>query len=60
MKSFPRARWVALTSVVAISFVSGAWLTRAKPSAEGGVYQQARLFENVVGADPPPLHRFPG
>ncbi len=53
MKSFPRARWVALTSVVAISFLSGAWLTRAKPSAEGSVYQQARLFENVVGA----IHR---
>jgi carboxyl-terminal processing protease len=53
MKSFSRARWVALTSVVAISFVSGAWLTRAKPSAEGSVYQQARLFENVVGA----IHR---
>ena len=53
MKSFPRARWVALTSVVAISFLSGAWLTRAKPSAEGNVYQQARLFENVVGA----IHR---
>ncbi|HEY9507469.1 MAG TPA: S41 family peptidase, partial [Gemmatimonadales bacterium] len=53
MKSFPRARWVALTSVVTISFVSGAWLTRAKPSADGNVYQQARLFENVVGA----IHR---
>ena len=53
MKSFPRARWVALTSIVAISFLSGAWLTRAKPSAEGNVYQQARLFENVVGA----IHR---
>jgi carboxyl-terminal processing protease len=50
MKSFSRARWVALTSVVTISFASGAWLTRAKPSAGGGVYQQARLFENVVGA----------
>ena len=41
MRSFARARWVALTSVVAIS------------SAEGNVYQQARLFENVVGA----IHR---
>jgi carboxyl-terminal processing protease len=49
----PRARWVALTLVVSISFLSGAWLTRAKPSAEGSVYQQARLFENVVGA----IHR---
>ncbi len=38
---------------MAISFLSGAWLTRAKPSVEGGVYQQARLFENVVGA----IHR---
>jgi carboxyl-terminal processing protease len=53
MKTFPRARWVALTTVVALSFASGAWLTRAKPAAEGGVYQQARLFENVVGA----IHR---
>ena len=53
MKSFPRARWIALTTVVAISFASGAWLTRATPSAEGSVYQQARLFENVVGA----IHR---
>ena len=50
MKSFRRARWVALTTIVAISFVSGAWHTRAKPAAEGNVYQQARLFENVVGA----------
>ena len=50
MKSFPRARWIALTSVVALAFLSGAWLTRAKPSARGSVYQQARLFENVVGA----------
>jgi carboxyl-terminal processing protease len=50
MKTFPRARWIALTSVIAISFLSGAWLTRAKPSAEGSVYQQARLFEHVVGA----------
>ena len=50
MKSFPRARWVALTSVVTLSFLTGAWLTRAKPAVEGSVYQQARLFENVVGA----------
>ena len=53
MKSFPRARWIALASIVAISFASGAWLTRARPSAEGNVYQQARLFENVVGS----IHR---
>ncbi|MGH7526578.1 MAG: S41 family peptidase, partial [Gemmatimonadales bacterium] len=50
MRTFPRARWVALASIVAISFVSGGWLLRARPAAGGGVYQQARLFENVVGA----------
>ncbi|HVL16928.1 MAG TPA: PDZ domain-containing protein, partial [Gemmatimonadales bacterium] len=48
--STPRARWLALTSIVAIACLSGGWLLRAKPAAGGGVYQQARLFENVVGA----------
>jgi hypothetical protein len=50
MERFPRARWVALASIVALSFASGAWLSRPAPSAEGGIYQQARLFENVVSA----------
>lgn len=50
MRKSHRGRWVALTSIVAISFVSGGWLLRARPAAEGGVYQQARLFENVVAA----------
>jgi carboxyl-terminal processing protease len=48
MKSFPRTRWVALTAIVALAFVSGGWLLRPRPSAEGGMYQQARLFEDVV------------
>ncbi len=48
--STPRARWLALTSIVAVACLSGGWLLRAKPAAGGGVYQQARLFENVVGA----------
>lgn len=48
--SFPRARWIALASIVAIAFLSGGWLLRPRPAAGGGVYQQARLFENVVGA----------
>ena len=50
MKSFPRARWVALCTVVALSFLSGGWLLRPAPAASGGVYQQARLFEHVVAA----------
>jgi carboxyl-terminal processing protease len=50
MERFPRARWVALALVLGVSFVSGGWLMRPAPSTEGGVYQQARLFENVVSA----------
>ncbi len=49
-RSLPRARWVALFTIVAISFVCGGWLLRPAPAAEGGVYQQARLFEHVVAA----------
>jgi carboxyl-terminal processing protease len=50
IRSLPRARWIALATIVAISFVSGGWLLRPAPSAEGGIYQQARLFEHVVAA----------
>ncbi len=50
MKSLPRARLIALVSIVAISFVSGGWLLRPAPTPDGGIYQQARLFEHVVAA----------
>ncbi len=50
MERFPRARWVALIMVLGVSFVSGGWLMRPAPSTEGGIYQQARLFENVLSA----------
>lgn len=50
MSSFPRARWAALASILTLTFLSGGWLLRPRPSAEGGVYHQARLFEGVVGA----------
>jgi carboxyl-terminal processing protease len=50
MKSFPRARWAALASILVLTFLSGGWLLRPGPSAEGGIYEQARLFEGVVGA----------
>lgn len=50
MKAFPRARWAALASILVLTFLSGGWLLRPRPAAEGGVYEQARLFEGVVGA----------
>ena len=50
MRSFPRARWAALASILVLTFLSGGWLLRPRPSATGGVYEQARLFEGVVGA----------
>jgi carboxyl-terminal processing protease len=50
MTSFPRARWAGLASILVVAFLSGGWLLRPKPSAEGGIYEQARLFEGVVGA----------
>ena len=50
MRSTPRARWVALSTIVATAVVSGGWLLRPAPAAKGGVYQQARLFEHVVAA----------
>ncbi|MEP7175490.1 MAG: S41 family peptidase [Gemmatimonadales bacterium] len=53
IKTFPRARWVALASILVLTFLSGGWLLRPRPSADGGIYEQARLFEGVVGA----IHR---
>ena len=50
MRSFPRARWAALASILVVTFLSGGWLLRPRPAAEGGIYEQARLFEGVVGA----------
>jgi len=52
-KPFPPARWAVLASLLVVTFLSGGWLLRPQPSAEGGVYEQARLFESVVGA----IHR---
>lgn len=50
MRSFPRARWVGLAGILVVTFLSGGWLLRPQPAAEGGVYEQARLFEGVLGA----------
>ena len=43
MEYFPRARWAALASILVLTFLSGGWLLRPRPSATGGVYEQARL-----------------
>ncbi len=50
MRTFPRARWAGLASILVVTFLSGGWLLRPKPAPDGGIYQQARLFEGVVGA----------
>lgn len=45
-----KARWTGLIAILALSIISGGWLLRRKAAPEGTVYQQARLFENVVGS----------
>lgn len=39
-----------MTALVAVAFVTGGWLSRPEPDANGTVYQQARLFEDVLAA----------
>jgi Peptidase family S41 len=50
MGRFRPARLIVLVTASALSFVSGRWLMPPAPSAEGGGYQQDRLFEDVVSA----------
>ncbi|HEU4681206.1 MAG TPA: S41 family peptidase [Gemmatimonadales bacterium] len=45
-----RARWGGLIAVLVLSIISGGWLLRRKAAPDGSVYQQARLFENVVAS----------
>src|SRR5712691_5170173 len=45
-----RARWCGLVAIVGLAVISGGWLLRRKAAPEGSVYQQARLFENVVAS----------
>ena len=45
-----RARWTGLIAILALAIISGGWLLRKKAAPEGTVYQQARLFENVVAS----------
>jgi carboxyl-terminal processing protease len=45
-----KARWGGLIAILILCIVSGGWLLRKKAAPEGTVYQQARLFENVVAS----------
>jgi carboxyl-terminal processing protease len=45
-----RARWGGLIAILALCIISGGWLLRRKAAPDGTVYQQARLFENVVAS----------
>jgi len=45
-----RARWTGLIAILALAIISGGWLLRRKAAPDGTVYQQARLFENVVAS----------
>jgi carboxyl-terminal processing protease len=45
-----RARWGGLLAILVLSLISGGWLLRRKAAPDGSVYQQARLFENVVAS----------
>jgi carboxyl-terminal processing protease len=44
-----KQRWGVIVTVSAISFLSGGWLLQRGSAAGGNVYQQARLFDDVLG-----------
>ena len=44
-----RQRWGVIFVVSVISFLSGGWLLQRGTAAGGNVYQQARLFDDVLG-----------
>jgi hypothetical protein len=46
--SSAKVRWGGLIALLILSILTGGWLLRRKAAPEGTVYQQARLFENVV------------
>ncbi len=50
VKPSTRARWGGLIAILVLAIISGGWLLRRKAAPEGTVYQQARLFENVVAS----------
>jgi carboxyl-terminal processing protease len=44
-----KQRWGLIVVVAAISFLSGGWLLQRGVASGGTVYQQARLFDDVLG-----------
>ena len=43
-----KQRWSVIVLVAVISFVSGGWLMQRGAAADGSVFQQARLFDDVM------------
>src|SRR4051812_23850310 len=44
-----KQRWGVIGLVAVISFFSGGWLLQRGVASDGNVYQQARLFDDVLG-----------
>jgi carboxyl-terminal processing protease len=44
-----KQRWAMIVTVSVISFLSGGWLLQRGTAVGGNVYQQARLFDDVLG-----------
>jgi len=44
-----KQRWGVIGLVALISFFSGGWLLQRGAASDGNVYQQARLFDDVLG-----------
>jgi len=44
-----KQRWALIAFVAVISFLSGGWLLQRGVASGGNVYQQARLFDDVLG-----------
>src|SRR3954453_14784599 len=44
-----KQRWSVIGLVAVISFFSGGWLLQRGVASDGNVYQQARLFDEVLG-----------
>jgi carboxyl-terminal processing protease len=48
LEEFMKQRWWLMVVVAVISFLSGGWLLQRSVNNDGGVYQGARLFDDVL------------